>query len=148
MLNLKLTWNVFTGILFFIQTVPFDEDDKDKSVWFLDHDYLENMYGMFKKVNGEFCSVLNHNSWNLIPSHFQEFPHPANFIRTISNNEIYCYIYKCDLYGSVRPNNVLNGGSDRSEGFQEHRLIFCDDHKLLNRKLFKYLIFAFKCSLW
>lgn len=32
-------------------TVPFDEDDKDKSVWFLDHDYLENMYGMFKKVN-------------------------------------------------------------------------------------------------
>lgn len=31
--------------------VPFDEDDRDKSVWFLDHDYLENMYGMFKKVN-------------------------------------------------------------------------------------------------
>ncbi|CAG7818120.1 unnamed protein product [Allacma fusca] len=31
--------------------VPFDEDDKDKSVWFLDHDYLENMAGMFKKVN-------------------------------------------------------------------------------------------------
>lgn len=32
-------------------TVPFDEDEKDKSVWFLDHDYLESMYGMFKKVN-------------------------------------------------------------------------------------------------
>lgn len=31
--------------------MPFDEDDKEKSVWFLDHDYLENMYGMFKKVN-------------------------------------------------------------------------------------------------
>uniref|UniRef100_A0A8C3QET9 Proteasome 26S subunit, non-ATPase 7 n=1 Tax=Cyanoderma ruficeps TaxID=181631 RepID=A0A8C3QET9_9PASS len=31
--------------------VPFDEDDKDDTVWFLDHDYLENMYGMFKKVN-------------------------------------------------------------------------------------------------
>ncbi|XP_037936480.1 26S proteasome non-ATPase regulatory subunit 7 [Teleopsis dalmanni] len=31
--------------------VPFDEDERDKSVWFLDHDYLENMYGMFKKVN-------------------------------------------------------------------------------------------------
>ncbi|KAK7114050.1 26S proteasome non-ATPase regulatory subunit 7-like [Littorina saxatilis] len=31
--------------------VPFDEDDKDRDVWFLDHDYLENMYGMFKKVN-------------------------------------------------------------------------------------------------
>lgn len=34
--------------------VPFDEDDKDRNVWFLDHDYLENMYGMFKKVNGKF----------------------------------------------------------------------------------------------
>lgn len=39
------------GILF---PVPFDEDDKDDTVWFLDHDYLENMYGMFKKVNGKF----------------------------------------------------------------------------------------------
>lgn len=33
--------------------VPFDEDDKDRSVWFLDHDYLENMYSMFKKVNAK-----------------------------------------------------------------------------------------------
>jgi len=31
--------------------VPFDEDDKDKPVWFLDIDYLENMHGMFRKVN-------------------------------------------------------------------------------------------------
>ncbi|XP_070574221.1 26S proteasome non-ATPase regulatory subunit 7-like [Ptychodera flava] len=31
--------------------VPFDEDDKDLAVMFLDHDYLECMYGMFKKVN-------------------------------------------------------------------------------------------------
>ncbi|XP_055353524.1 26S proteasome non-ATPase regulatory subunit 7-like [Paramacrobiotus metropolitanus] len=31
--------------------VPFDEDEKNKSVWFLDHEYLENMYTMFKKVN-------------------------------------------------------------------------------------------------
>lgn len=34
-----------------LEKVPFDEDDKDKSVWFLDHDYLDSMYGMFKKVN-------------------------------------------------------------------------------------------------
>ena len=40
-------------LLFYL--VPFDEDDKDRSVWFLDHDYLENMYHMFKKVNGELC---------------------------------------------------------------------------------------------
>lgn len=38
--------------------VPFDEDDKDKSVWFLDHDYLENMFGMFKKVNGKINQIL------------------------------------------------------------------------------------------
>jgi len=31
--------------------VPFDEEDKDKDVWFLDHEYLETMYTMFKKVN-------------------------------------------------------------------------------------------------
>jgi 26S proteasome regulatory subunit N8 len=31
--------------------VPFDEEDKDIDVWFLDHEYLETMYTMFKKVN-------------------------------------------------------------------------------------------------
>ncbi|XP_039265143.1 26S proteasome non-ATPase regulatory subunit 7-like [Styela clava] len=31
--------------------VPFDEDVRDREVWFLDHDYLEQMYSMFKKVN-------------------------------------------------------------------------------------------------
>jgi hypothetical protein len=35
--------------------VPFEEDDKDPSIWFLDHSYLENMFRMFKKVNGA-CS--------------------------------------------------------------------------------------------
>ncbi|CAJ0586425.1 unnamed protein product, partial [Mesorhabditis spiculigera] len=30
--------------------VPFDEDEKDKSTWFLDMDYLESMYSMFYKV--------------------------------------------------------------------------------------------------
>jgi len=33
--------------------IPFDEDDKDPTVWYLDHDYLENMYNMFKKVNAK-----------------------------------------------------------------------------------------------
>jgi 26S proteasome regulatory subunit N8 len=32
--------------------VPFEEDDKDGSVWFIDHNYFEAMYDMFKKVNG------------------------------------------------------------------------------------------------
>jgi 26S proteasome regulatory subunit N8 len=45
---LKLT--LFTNFRIF--KVPFDEEDKERDVWFLDHEYLENMYGMFKKVNG------------------------------------------------------------------------------------------------
>jgi hypothetical protein len=52
-LDPKLNFNVFFGGGYSL--VPFDEDDKDDSVWFLDHDYLENMYGMFKKVNGKSC---------------------------------------------------------------------------------------------
>ena len=40
-------------------SVPFDEDDKDASVWYLDHDYLENMSAMFKKVNGMTKLVYN-----------------------------------------------------------------------------------------
>ncbi|KAG9509544.1 26S proteasome non-ATPase regulatory subunit 7, partial [Fragariocoptes setiger] len=31
--------------------VPFDEEDVDKSSWFVDQGYLDNMYQMFKKVN-------------------------------------------------------------------------------------------------
>lgn len=31
--------------------VPFEEDDNDPSIWFLDHSYLEIMCKMFKKVN-------------------------------------------------------------------------------------------------
>ncbi|MBV96190.1 26S proteasome non-ATPase regulatory subunit 7, partial [Eschrichtius robustus] len=40
--------------------VPFDEDDKDDSVWFLDHDYLENMYGMFKKDGTPTSKTFEH----------------------------------------------------------------------------------------
>ncbi|EDV26030.1 uncharacterized protein TRIADDRAFT_23419 [Trichoplax adhaerens] len=31
--------------------VPFEEEEKNPDIWYLDHDYLENMYAMFKKVN-------------------------------------------------------------------------------------------------
>ncbi|SPO05322.1 probable 26S proteasome regulatory subunit RPN8 [Cephalotrichum gorgonifer] len=33
--------------------VPFEEDDKDPSVWFLDHNYVEGMADMFKKINAK-----------------------------------------------------------------------------------------------
>jgi hypothetical protein len=32
--------------------IPFEEDDKDAKTWFLDHNYVEGMFEMFKKVNG------------------------------------------------------------------------------------------------
>jgi len=31
--------------------VPFEEDDQNPSIWFLDHNFLENMGGMFRKVS-------------------------------------------------------------------------------------------------
>jgi len=33
--------------------VPFEEDEKDPSIWFVDHSYLEAMSQMFKKVNAK-----------------------------------------------------------------------------------------------
>lgn len=33
--------------------VPFEEDERDPNVWFLDHSYLEGMSAMFKKVNAK-----------------------------------------------------------------------------------------------
>jgi 26S proteasome regulatory subunit N8 len=33
--------------------VPFEEDEKDPRTWYLDHDYIQSMNDMFKKVNGE-----------------------------------------------------------------------------------------------
>ena len=31
--------------------VPFEEDPKDPSIWYLDHNFLEAMADMFRKVN-------------------------------------------------------------------------------------------------
>ncbi|KAF5750854.1 26S proteasome non-ATPase regulatory subunit 7 A-like [Tripterygium wilfordii] len=33
--------------------VPFEEDDKDPSIWFFDHNYHEAMYSMFKRINAK-----------------------------------------------------------------------------------------------
>ncbi|KAJ2793729.1 proteasome regulatory particle subunit [Coemansia helicoidea] len=33
--------------------VPFEEDDKNPEVWFLDHNYVDTMRDMFKKVNAK-----------------------------------------------------------------------------------------------
>jgi 26S proteasome regulatory subunit N8 len=34
--------------------VPFEEDLSNPTVWFLDHNFLETMFWMFKKVNSKF----------------------------------------------------------------------------------------------
>ncbi|KAJ1561649.1 proteasome regulatory particle subunit [Nowakowskiella sp. JEL0078] len=36
-----------------VANIPFEEDEKDPSVWFLDHNYHESMYEMFKKINAK-----------------------------------------------------------------------------------------------
>ncbi|RAL51283.1 unnamed protein product [Cuscuta campestris] len=33
--------------------VPFEEDDKDPSIWFLDHDYHGSMLSMFRRINAK-----------------------------------------------------------------------------------------------
>ena len=33
--------------------VPFEEDEKNPGVWFIDHDFLASMFAMFRKVNGK-----------------------------------------------------------------------------------------------
>ena len=33
--------------------VPFEENETDSNVWFLDHNYHENMSELYKKVNGK-----------------------------------------------------------------------------------------------
>lgn len=39
--------------------VPFEEDKKDSDVWYLDHNYHEEIFSMFRKVNGSsFCIIL------------------------------------------------------------------------------------------
>ena len=47
--------------------VPFEEDEKNPEVYFLDHDYLETMFNMFRKVNGQF---------HRLPCTFQPLPAP------------------------------------------------------------------------
>lgn len=39
----------------FVLSVPFEEEDKDPSIWFLDHNYHESMFSMFKRINGNTC---------------------------------------------------------------------------------------------
>lgn len=51
--SFSLSPSFFPFSFFSLLLVPFEEDDKDPSIWFLDHNFLENMWNMFRKINGE-----------------------------------------------------------------------------------------------
>ncbi len=53
--------------------VPFEEDLKNPSVWFLDHNFLETMFWMFKKVNSKFEHLLSFSLFYLLISLFLFF---------------------------------------------------------------------------
>ncbi|TYG74136.1 hypothetical protein ES288_D04G158800v1 [Gossypium darwinii] len=38
---------------FYFKDLPFEEDEKDPSIWFLDHNYHESMFSMFKRINAK-----------------------------------------------------------------------------------------------
>jgi 26S proteasome regulatory subunit N8 len=74
--------------------VPFEEDDKDQNVWFLDHNYIENMMSMFKKVNAKEVMVgWYHTGPKLrasdlkINTLFQRYlPHPVLVVINVQPN--------------------------------------------------------------
>jgi 26S proteasome regulatory subunit N8 len=45
------TYKDGTVAVFNAYAVPFDEDEKEPNVWFLDHNYHERMYDMHQKVS-------------------------------------------------------------------------------------------------
>lgn len=51
-LILLMSWAIF------IYAVPFEEDPRNSKIWFVDHNYHENMFAMFKKVNGTYSLLF------------------------------------------------------------------------------------------
>ena len=51
--------------------VPFEEDENDASIWFLDHSYLEKMSGMFRRINGAYPT---HPGAQIVRHPFQTYP--------------------------------------------------------------------------
>ncbi|KAF7152372.1 hypothetical protein RHSIM_Rhsim01G0155700 [Rhododendron simsii] len=41
------------------EDIPFEEDDKDPSIWFLDHNYHEAMFSMFRRINAKDFAATN-----------------------------------------------------------------------------------------
>lgn len=48
--------NYSRSAAFLLAAVPFEEDAQNPQIWFVDHSYMENMFAMFRKVNGK-CAM-------------------------------------------------------------------------------------------
>ncbi|KAH7278101.1 hypothetical protein KP509_38G024500 [Ceratopteris richardii] len=76
--------------------VPFEEDDKDPSIWFLDHNYHEAMFDMFKRINAKEHVVgwystgpkLRENDLNIHELFRDYLPNPVLVIIDVQPKEI------------------------------------------------------------
>ncbi|XP_015789852.1 26S proteasome non-ATPase regulatory subunit 7-like [Tetranychus urticae] len=100
--------------------VPFDEDDKERNVWFLDHDYLENMYSMFKKHNA--IIYLLQDIFNLLPDTMSETFVKSVYVKT---NDQMLVVYLASLVRSVIAlhnlinNKITNRDAEKKEGLKD-----------------------------
>lgn len=69
--------------------VPFEEDPKDKKVWFVDHIYNENMFDMHQKINYKEIIVGWYSSGPKIRPHDIEI---NDVFRKYTTNPIFCII--------------------------------------------------------
>ncbi|MCO5547598.1 hypothetical protein L7F22_001049 [Adiantum nelumboides] len=90
---------VEVGSLLYTSTctmVPFEEDDKDPSIWFLDHNYHETMFDMFKRINAKEHVVgwystgpkLRENDLNIHELFRDYLPNPVLVIIDVQPKEI------------------------------------------------------------
>ncbi|KAK4270463.1 hypothetical protein QN277_023499 [Acacia crassicarpa] len=87
--------------------VPFDEDDMDPSAWFLDLNYVERMFSMFKKINAKEQIVgwystgpeLRENDMDIHSLFHKYVPNPVLVIVDVISTElgIPTKAYYCDV---------------------------------------------------
>ncbi|EDS30084.1 Dual specificity tyrosine-phosphorylation-regulated kinase [Culex quinquefasciatus] len=101
--------------------VAFDEDDKDKSVWFLDHDYLENTYGIFKKRSISPTSSTDIRAMQArIPSHFRD---PATApLRKLSVDLIKTYKHINEVYYAKKKRRAQQTQGEDTSHKKERKL--------------------------
>lgn len=108
--------------------MPFEEDDKEPSVWFLDHNFIESMNDMFKKINArEKLIGWYHSGPKLRASDleinelFKRYtPNPLLVIVDVQPKEVGV---PTDAYFAVEEIKDVRVPRNRSSGFTEVMLI-------------------------